>query len=153
MKRIVVLALKVVGGVLAAVLVLMIVMGALLNTDAFQNKVLRRATQMLSEKLNTEVKIDSVSIGFFSNDVRLRGVSIEDLEHRKMLQMEQLTVRMEMFALLRKEVNITSAHIAGLSAELYKPEDGPANYQFLIDAFKKDKQPEEKPAEDRKSVV
>lgn len=152
MKRIVVLALKVVGGVLAAVLVLMIVMGVLLNTDAFQNKVLRRATQMLSEKLNTEVKIDSVSIGFFSNDVRLRGVSIEDLEHRKMLQMEQLTVRMEMFALLRKEVNITSAHVAGLSAELYKPEDGPANYQFLIDAFKKDKQPEEKPAEKKSKL-
>ena len=143
MKKILLLSLKIVGGLLATVVVLLLVLGVLLNTNSFQNKLLRYSTQMLSEKLNTEVKIDSVSIGFFSNDVRLKGVSIDDLEHRKMLQMERLTVSMEMLALLNKEVKITSAHVVGLSAELYKPKEGPANYQFVIDAFKKDKQPKD----------
>lgn len=150
MRKILVVSLKIVGGLLAAVVVLLLALGVLLNTDAFQNKLLRYSTRMLSEKLNTEVKIDSVSIGFFSNDVRLKGVSIDDLEHRKMLQMERLTVSMEMFALLRKEVNITSAHVVGLSAELYKPKEGPANYQFVLDAFKKDKQPKDSVVQEKK---
>lgn len=136
MKRIVALTLKTVGGLFAAIVLLLLVAGILLNTDAFQNKLLGYATRLLSEKLNTEVKIDHVSIGLFSNSMELEGLSVEDLEHRKMLEMERLTVSMDMWALLKKEVRITSAHVVGLSAELYKSADGAANYQFVIDAFK-----------------
>ena len=79
-------ALKVLGGLIAFCFALLAGAVFLLNTDAFQNKLLKYATQMLSEKLQTRVEIDSISVGLFSQDVNLYGLDVEDLQHRKMLK-------------------------------------------------------------------
>ena len=131
--------LKVFGCLIAACIVLMFGTVFLLNTDAFQNKLLHHATQLLSEKLQTRVEIDSVSIGLFSQDVNLYGLDVEDLQHRKMFQLDHLSVNVKLLPLLHNEVRITHASIDGVRAQLYKPKpDSAANYQFVIDAFKKD---------------
>ena len=131
--------LKVFGCVVATCIVLMFGAVFLLNTDAFQNKLLRHATQLLSEKLHTRVEIDSVSIGLFSQRVNLYGMDVEDLQHRKMFQLDHLSVDVKLLPLLHNEVRITHASIDGIRAQLYKPKpDSAANYQFVIDAFKKD---------------
>ena len=144
------LILKICGGLVATVIVLVVGAVAVLNTDTFQNKLLRHATQMLSEKLQTRVEIDSISIGLFSQDVNLYGLDVEDLQHRKMFQLDRLSVNVRLLALLSNEVCITDAAIDGVRAQLYKPRpDSAANYQFVIDAFKKDSVPAAKPqAED-----
>ncbi len=132
-------ALKVFGCVVAACLLLMVGTVLVLNTDTFQNKMLKRATSMLSDKLQTRVEIDSISIGLFSQKVNLYGLDIEDLQHRKMFQLDHLAVSVKLLPLLRNEVRITNASIDGVRAQLYKPKpDSAANYQFVIDAFKKD---------------
>ena len=132
-------ALKVFGCVVAACLLLMVGTVLVLNTDTFQNKLLKRATSMLSDKLQTRVEIDSISIGLFSQKVNLYGLDIEDLQHRKMFQLDHLAVSVKLLPLLRNEVRITNASIDGIRAQLYKPKpDSAANYQFIIDAFKKD---------------
>ena len=131
--------LKVFGCVVATCLVLMCGAVFLLNTDTFQNKLIRHATQLLSEKLQTRVEIDSVSIGLFSQRVNLYGLDVEDLQHRKMFQLDHLSVNVKLLPLLHNEVRITNASIDGVRAQLYKPKpDSAANYQFVIDAFKKD---------------
>ena len=131
--------LKVFGGLVAAFLMLMVGTVLVLNTDTFQNKLLRYATSLLSEKLQTRVEIDRVSIGLFSQDVNLYGLDVEDLQQRKMLQLDRLSVDVRLLKLLRKEICITDASIEGVRAQLYKPSpDSAANYQFVIDAFKKD---------------
>ena len=131
--------LKVFGCVVAACLVLTAGTVMLLNTDAFQNKMLKRVTSLLSEKLQTRVEIDSISIGLFSQNVNLYGLDVEDLQHRKMLQLDHLSVNVKLLPLLSNEVRITDASIDGVRAQLYKPKpDSAANYQFVIDAFKKD---------------
>ena len=131
--------LKVFGCVVATCIVLMFGAVFLLNTDAFQNKLLRHATQLLSEKLHTRVEIDSVSIGLFSQNVNLYGLDVEDLQHRKMFQLDRLSVNVKLLPLLHNEVRITHASIDGIKAQLYKPKpDSAANYQFVIDTFKKD---------------
>ena len=96
-------ALKVLGGLIASLMVLMVGTVFLLNTDAFQNKLLKHATHLLSEKLQTSVEIDSVSIGLFSQDIRLYGLDVEDLQHRKMLQLDCLSVDVKWLPLLRNE--------------------------------------------------
>ena len=132
-------ALKVLGGLIASLMVLIVGTVFLLNTDAFQNKLLKHATRLLSEKLQTSVEIDSVSIGLFSQDIRLYGLDVEDLQHRKMLQLDRLSVDVKWLPLLRNEVCINNASIDGVRAQLYKPRpDSAANFQFVIDAFKKD---------------
>ena len=132
-------ALKVFGCVVAACLLLMVGTVLVLNTDTFQNKLLKQATSMLSDKLQTRVEIDSISIGLISQKVNLYGLDIEDLQHRKMFQLDHLAVSVKLLPLLHNEVRITNASIDGIRAQLYKPKpDSAANYQFVIDAFKKD---------------
>ena len=136
------IVLKVFGCVLVACMLLVVGAVFVLNTDAFQNKLLKRATQMLSDKLQTRVEIDSISIGLFSQDVNLYGLDVEDLQHRKMFQLDRLSVDVKLLPLLHNEVRITDASIDGIRAQLYKPKpDSAANYQFVIDAFKRDSLP------------
>ena len=89
MKRFIILGLKIFG-ILAAVFVVILLGAALIfNSSSVQKKVLDNSTEMLAERLQTKVKIDSVSINFLTFDVNLLGVEIEDREQRKMLQTEQ----------------------------------------------------------------
>jgi len=97
------------------------------------------ATTLLSEKLHTKVSIDSVYVGFFSHDIGLYGVDVEDQQQRKMLQMKRLSVDMNWLSLLKRQVVVEDLQVDDLSVILGKPsKDAPANYQFVIDAFKKD---------------
>ncbi|MBQ2131232.1 MAG: hypothetical protein II431_07810, partial [Prevotella sp.] len=63
----------------------------LLNTKYVQNKLLVIATNLLSEKLETRVKADSISVNLFSQDIALYGLDIDDQQQRKMLQVGKLT--------------------------------------------------------------
>ena len=114
-----------------------------INTEAFQNKMLGKAVEMLEEKLQTRVDIDSVSVDLLTLDAELYGLLVEDRQHRKMLQLEKLRADVDILPLLQNEVRISEVKLSGVKAELHKVPhdsiDSIANYQFVIDAFKKDK--------------
>lgn len=148
MNKSVSITLKVIGGIIGFILLLLVVAAILLNTQAVQDKLLGIATEKLEEKLQTKVKIDEASINVFNQDVNLKGLEIEDLQHRKMLALDKLSLDIDVMKLLANTLVISKAEIEGVRARLYKPEDGPANYQFIIDAFKSDK-PKKKQDEDK----
>lgn len=148
MNKSVSITLKVIGGIIGFILLLLVVAAILLNTQAVQDKLLGIATEKLEEKLQTKVKIDEASINEFNQDVNLKGLEIEDLQHRKMLALDKLSLDIDVMKLLANTLVISKAEIEGVRARLYKPEDGPANYQFIIDAFKSDK-PKKKQDEDK----
>ena len=127
-------------GITAAVMaVLMVVAAVLVNTPYVQNKLLRWATKALSEKLDTRISIDSVSVDIFGFDVSLYGVDIEDRQQRKMLQLQELSADIQFWPLLKKHIIVNSLEVSGLNALLLKPSaEEPGNWQFVIDAFKKD---------------
>jgi len=140
MKKVILRILAGLGILTAVIIVLLLVAAYLVTTSSFQNKLMQRSTEMLTDKIGTPVSIDSVSIDFFSQYILLRKVIIEDQQHREMLRLDKLDVKLEFLPLLKKQVRISSAKIVGMRAELYKPSpEEPANYQFLLDAFKKDK--------------
>ena len=150
MKRFIILGLKIFG-ILAAVFVVILLGAALIfNSSSVQKKVLDNSTEMLAERLQTKVKIDSVSINLLTFDANLFGVDIEDQEHRKMLQVECLSVNLDVWGFFKGQVDITSAKLDGVKARLYKPKDGEANYQFVLDAFKSDKPKKAKKEEEGK---
>lgn len=140
--------LKIVGGIIGFILILFIAAAVLLNTHAVQNKILNYATEKLEEKLQTRVKIDDASINVFNQDVNLKGLEVEDLEHRKMIALDKLSLDIDILPLLTNKLIISKADIEGVRARLFKPEDGPANYQFIIDAFKSDKPKKDEPKKD-----
>ena len=58
--------LKIVGGILAAVVILLGAALVVLNNKSFQQKVLEMAVEELQKKLETRVEIDSISINMFN---------------------------------------------------------------------------------------
>ena len=140
MKKIILLVLKIVGGTTLGILLLIGAALLLLNTSFVQNSLLQEAVVMLKERLQTEVSIDKISINFFGQDVRLMGVNVEDQQHRRLLHLDELGVEVDLWPLMRHEVKVVDAKVKGLEANLLKSDsDSVANFQFIVDAFKKKK--------------
>lgn len=147
MKTIIKFLLKFVVIVVLLVAVLLTIAGVLLNTQSVQDDLVKYATEQLELKLGTRVKIDHASVNVFTQKVKLEGLEVEDQQHRKMLELGRLLVDVDLLKLIGKELEVEEVLLDDVKARLYKPQDGPANYQFLIDAFKKDpKQKKEKKA-------
>lgn len=139
---------KIVCGLLLLVVLLLGGGFLLVNNNSFQNKLLQKATTMLTEKLQTKVTIDSASIDLLTLDAKLYGLEVEDRQQRKMLSLDFLLADVDLWPLLKNnEVRISKAIIKGIKAELHHTPndtiDTIPNYQFIIDTFKKDKKKQE----------
>ncbi len=109
----------------------------LLNTSPVQNWLMRRATQALSDKLQTRVSVDDVSVTFLTCDVKLHGLRVDDRRQQPMLRVEQAVADVDLWSLLHNKVHLSDIELTGVEANLYKASpDTAANYQFVIDAFK-----------------
>ena len=132
--------LKWVGGILLGIVLLVVALIVMLNTSMVQNRLMEEAVGALKDKLQTEVKVNSLQVRLIGQDVSLKGVEVEDLQHRKMLLLKELGVEIDLWRLLDHEIKVVDVKLEGLEVNLYKPSrDSAANYQFLIDAFKKEK--------------
>jgi len=140
MKKIIGIILKTVAALAGIVLTVIVAFGIAFNTSKVQQRLLHTATAMLEERLLTRVVIDSIHIGLLNQDVYLYGLQVDDRQKRRMLQLDELSLDVDLLPLLSDEVCIRNATVRGLSAELHKDStDSVANYQFVIDAFKKQK--------------
>lgn len=124
--------------IVVVVLLLLTIAAIALNTQSVQDDLAKYATEQLELKLGTRVKIDHASVNVFTQKVKLEGLEVEDQQHRKMLELGRLWVDVDLLKLIGKELEVEEVLLDDVKARLYKPQDGPANYQFLIDAFKKD---------------
>ena len=152
MKRFLIISLKVLG-ILAAVLVVVVIAATIvIHTGWFQSWMKTRANDYLKETLRTHIEIDSVGFDIFGGDIRLFGLEIDDRQKRRMFDMDALEVHADVLPLLDSRVNISSIEIRGLRANLFKERpDTAANYQFVLDAFKKEKKAETKDEKEKKS--
>ena len=130
------LVLKIVA-VIIAVLVLVTIIVA--NSSYGQNKLVGMATDALSKELNTEVKIDRVKLNLLAMSASVEGIKLKDKQQRDMLKVGRIWGHMRVLALLRGEILLRRCEVDSVDAFLIKPHDGPANYQFLLDANKKNK--------------
>ena len=143
MNRTLKIILKTAAGIGVLAVVLVIAGVVLVNSKAFQQRVLRQATEMLSEKLQTTVKIDSIDIRFVQQQVRLYGVHVADQQQRPMLTIGQAGLDVDIREILGNKVVIENVELSDASALLIKPKGEPGNFQFVIDAFAK--KPKAKP--------
>ena len=137
MNRTLKIILKTAAGIGVLAVVLVVAGVVLVNSKAFQQRVLRQATEMLSEKLQTTVKIDSIDIRFVQQQVRLYGVHVADQQQRPMLTIGQAGVDVDIREILGNKVVIENVALSNASALLIKPKGEPGNFQFVIDAFAK----------------
>jgi hypothetical protein len=132
------LALKLLAGFLLLVVVLAVAGVVLVNSKTFQQRVLKQTTLMLSERLHTQVTIDSIDIRFMTQQLRLYGLHVADQQQRPLLDVRQAGADVDISELLGRRFLIKDVELSGARALLLKPsKDSTANFQFLLDAFKK----------------
>ena len=152
MSTIIKFILKFVIIVVVLVVVLLGIAALLLNTQSVQDDLAQYATEQLELKLGTRVKIGHASVKVFTQKVSLEGLEVEDQQHRKMLELGRLLVDVDLLKLIGRQLEVEEVLLDGVKARLYKPKDGPANYQFLIDAFKKDPKKQKPKTEQKDST-
>ena len=141
MKKILSLTLQILGGVFALLLLVLAGLALAVNSPTIQQKVLHIATEMLSDKLGTNATIDSVYINLGRQKLEFYGVGIDDQQQRKLFEMEQMEVNLDLKKLLASKIEVEHARIKGIRAHIVdKPGEVP-NYQAILDALKKDKAP------------
>lgn len=145
--------LKIAGYTLAAIVGLLLIVTLIINFGPVQSKIVRKATEALQERIPTKVHIDKIQINLFSQAVSLHDVEVEDLQHRKMLQLDEVNADFKFLPLFRGKIVLKGGEANGLKALIVKPsKEEPANYQFLIDAFKKGNKGETKKKAKKDSV-
>lgn len=145
--------LKIAGYTLAAIVGLLLIITLIINFGPVQSKIVRKATEALQERIPTKVHIDKIQINLFSQAVSLHDVEVEDLQHRKMLQLDEVNADFKFLPLFRGKIVLKGGEANGLKALIVKPsKEEPANYQFLIDAFKKGNKGETKKKAKKDSV-
>ena len=152
MKKMLKFLLKIVIGIVVLVVVILTAATIMLNTQSVQDKLASYAVEQLELTFGTQVKLDHLSVNVFTRKFKLEGLEVEDLEHRKMLELKRLYVDIDLMKLISNKLEVEEVLLEGVKARLYKPKDGPANYQFIVDTFKKDpkKKKDNKPKDPKK---
>ena len=129
-------------GIVIVSLVLIVAIG--INSSFVQNKIIGLATDALSKQLKTDVKIEHVYVNLLAQRVSVEGVRLQDQNRRELLHVKEIWANFCILPLLKGQVALKEARISGVKVLLSKPKEGPANYQFLLDATKKDKKKKKK---------
>lgn len=108
----------------------------LLSIPAIQNKLLDYATNMLKDKLKSEVSIDEIRLKLLLNaSVDIKGVYVEDLSKDTLLYAKEVTASVSLLKLLGGKLDMT-AQGDGLVAKINKKDSiSDFNFQFIVDAF------------------
>lgn len=115
-------------------------MYGLLNTPAAQNYIKTRVVTELKEKLQTNLNIESVYIRPF-NVIQLNNVYLHDRQDSVILEANTIYADLELLPLLKKQLVISDAKLAGIDVHLSKDSSAsPLNIQFVIDAFRTKKE-------------
>ena len=121
----------------AVVVCLLLVLTIGVNTSFVQGKIISLATEALSKELQTEVQIKDIDVNIFGQRVSVYGVRMQDQNRRELLHVKEIWTNFRLLPLLKGRVELKEVKISGVDMLLSKPEDGPANYQFLLDRNKK----------------
>jgi len=121
------------GGSMALFLALVLV----INIPVVQSWIADGVSQVLETKLDTEVSIKRVQVGI-NGRIIIDGLAVKDRNKKEMLNVARAGVRINVWDLLfKKEIKIGNAQLYGMKGRFYQDRPGtPANFQFLIDAFK-----------------
>lgn len=127
--------LYVVFGLIALVLLLVVGIVVYLQFPAGQDFVARRAEGYLRDKLKTEVRLGTFRTDF-RHAINFDNVYLADQQRDTLLSVGHLGVSVDIFALLRKQVNIKDVELENGRVRLTRTEpDSVNNYDFIIKAF------------------
>lgn len=126
-----------------AVLLLFIIIGVFfyfIQRPALQNYLKNNATNYLTERLGTPVRVGSIAIDFFNNAL-LNQIYIEDKSHDTLIYIGSMKAHISMFSLWNNQVHIENITFDTVKGTMKLNDEGTTNYQYILDAFKTKKNP------------
>lgn len=129
--------------VIISIILLNIILFLVFSIPSVQNYAANVALNKLKPILGTELSIDGIRIKLF-NRVQLDGIYVEDQQQDTLLYADKLTARVNIMNLLDNTLSIKGVELENFTAKVNRetPET-PFNFQFIIDAFKKDDKPKD----------
>lgn len=117
-------------------MLLFIIVAALIQIPAVQNKIVQTATTFISSKTHTKVEIKNVSISF-PKSVVIEGLYLEDLKKDTLVYAREAKINIVFYDILFNKITVNSISLDGLNLKLYNTKtDSLFNYNFLLTAFK-----------------
>jgi translocation and assembly module TamB len=127
--------LYVVFGLIALVLLLVVGVVAYLQFPSGQDFVARRAESYLRGKLGTEVRLGKFRTDF-RHAINFDDVYLADQRRDTLLSVGHLGVSIDIFALLKKQINVKDVELNDGRVRLTRTEpDSVNNYDFIVKAF------------------
>lgn len=122
-------------GLLALILLLVVGIVVYLQFPAGQDFVARRAEGYLRDKLKTEVRLGTFRTDF-RHAINFDNVYLADQQRDTLLSVGHLGVSVDIFSLLKKQVNIKDVELENGRVRLTRTApDSATNYDFIIKAF------------------
>jgi len=117
------------------VLILGTTLVLLARTSSFQTWLAEKATNYLSQELNTEIRIGKVEIRFFKEAV-FKDVFIKDFNNDTLLMSREIKAMISVFDYKNKFVEVNDIILSDATAKVYIPKnDSIFNFEFLVDYF------------------
>lgn len=108
---------------------------ALINFSPIQTYLAQRATDILSERLHTKVKVANVRIGIL-NSLLIQGVYVEDQSKDTLLYAGEVSVRITDWFIFKNKPVIQYVGLENTYVNLNRGRDSKVwNYDFIADAF------------------
>jgi hypothetical protein len=126
---------KIVMWILASVVFLIILVLILIQTAFVQNFARKKVVSYLEHKLKTKVEIGKLDVKF-PTAISLQNVFFEDQAKDTLLYGKEIKVNINMFKLLRHDIEIKEITLNNLVVEVKRlPPDSVFNFQFIVNAF------------------
>jgi hypothetical protein len=138
-------------GILLSLLIALIL---LIRLPTFQNFITQKAITYVSGKTKTRIELKRLYIAF-PKSIVIENLFAEDLAHDTLLQLEKLSVDINMFALLQSKIELNNVELTNATVNIHRGADSVFNFNFFITAFAaKDtvKKTKEKPKTDKPSL-
>jgi len=144
---------KIAGWVCASILLLVLFLLIALQTSFVQNSIAQRVVAQLSDQLDTHISIDRFRMRV-PKSVHLSGLYVQDRDRDTLWYSETLTVKLDMFGLIRNRLTVHSVLLENVTANINRTyPDGLFNFDFIPAAFAGDTLEEETvPAENEKEA-
>lgn len=127
---------------LAGLLAFLFLIILLLRIPRVQQEVTNYAASYFTKKTGASASIDRLLITF-DGQLWIQGLYIEDLEGDTLIYFQNLEAGIAVQSLFDNEVHLTNFSLDGLKANIHRKSDKPFNYQFIMEAFKPEKKPED----------
>ena len=127
--------LKAILWVAISIVILFIIIAALIQVPAIQNRIIQYTTAFVSNKTHTRVEIKNVSIAF-PKSVVIEGLFLDDLHNDTLVYAGRAKINIALYDLFSSRISVSSFALEDATLHLSRTGiDSLFNFNFLLNAF------------------